>query len=90
MEQKEIDLNIQIFANEKNVQVEQIEVIPKNELVIGQTYEGNCRNADTALWTGTEFEYYRYKFGDVYKETINHFEDDDGYDVFVPMKIKDK
>ena len=25
------------------------------------------------------------KFGSVFKETINHFEDDNGYDLFVPI-----
>ena len=25
----------------------------------------------------------------IYEEEINHFEDDDGYDLFVPLKLKD-
>ena len=60
--------------------------IPKNKLEVGATYIGDCRNASEAIWNGEEFEYIRYKFGTSYKETINHFEDDDGYDVFVPIK----
>jgi hypothetical protein len=32
------------------------------------------------------FEYKRYKFGFYYDEDINHYEDDDGYDVFVPFE----
>ena len=63
--------------------------IPKKDLVIGTTYTGSCRNSDEATWLGDKFEYIRYKFGTQYKETINHFEDDDGYDLFVPLSIKD-
>lgn len=60
--------------------------IPKDRLVKGKTYFGNCRNSNTATWNGNEFEYERYKFGSSFNETINHFEDDDGYDLFVPIR----
>lgn len=60
--------------------------IPKNKLEIGETYLGNCRNTETALWNGTHFVYKRTKFNYTYDETINHFEDDNGYDLFVPLK----
>ena len=60
--------------------------IPKDKLVIGKTYFGSCRNADTAKWLGDRFEYTRHKFGYSYKERINHFEDDDGNDLFVPIR----
>ena len=33
-------------------------------------------------------EYDRYKFGFTFKEKINHFEDDNGYDLFVPLREK--
>ena len=59
--------------------------IPKRKLRVGVTYIGSCRNADEAVWNGRKFEYRRYKFGEWYDDTINHFEDDDGYDVFVPI-----
>jgi hypothetical protein len=62
--------------------------IPKDKLVIGKTYIGHCRNADEAVWLGDKFEYNRTKFGCTFKEEINHFEDDDGYDLFVPLKEK--
>lgn len=62
--------------------------IPKDELVSGKTYIGDCRNATEAIWNGKEFTYMRTKFGNTYPETINHFQDDDGYDVFVPIKLK--
>lgn len=61
--------------------------IPKKDLVVGHTYEGDCRNAQTAVWKENgRFEYQRTKFGCTYPEEINHFEDDNGYDVFVPIK----
>ena len=60
--------------------------IPKDKLIKGKTYFGSCRNADTAVWLGDKFEYIRYKFGDFYPEKINHFEDDDCFDLFVPIR----
>lgn len=63
--------------------------IPKDKLVKGKTYIGTCRNATEAIWLGDKFEYIRYKFGYTYPEKINHFQDDDGYDVFVPLKEKE-
>lgn len=60
--------------------------IPKKDLVVGAKYLGTCRNTDTAIWNGTVFEYQRYKFGTYFDDKINHFEDDDGYDLFVPVK----
>lgn len=62
--------------------------IPKKDLVIGKTYIGSCRNASEAVWLGEQFEYDRYKFGFTFKEKINHFEDDNGYDLFVPLYEK--
>lgn len=60
--------------------------IPKSKLKVGKTYLGACRNAEKAVWRGKFFVYKRYKFGMWYEEEINHFEDDDGYDLFVPIK----
>jgi hypothetical protein len=62
--------------------------IPKNKLIVGKTYIGACRNATEALWSGTKFYYDRHKFNTTFKEEINHFEDDDGYDLFVPIELK--
>jgi hypothetical protein len=62
--------------------------IPKKDLIVGKTYIGHCRNAGEAVWLGDKFEYDRYKFGCTFKETINHFEDDNGFDLFVPLKLK--
>lgn len=63
--------------------------IPKKDLIVGKTYLGDCRNASEAIWNGKVFIYKRNKFGFIYEEEINHFEDDDGYDLFVPLKLKD-
>ena len=64
--------------------------IPKDALVDKHTYLGNCRNAHKAVWhaglDGGVFVYERTKFGCTYPEEINHFQDDNGYDVFVPIK----
>lgn len=60
--------------------------IPKDKLIVGKTYIGNCRNAGKAIWKGEYFEYERCKFGTYYTERINHFQDDNGYDLFVPIK----
>ena len=62
--------------------------IPKKDLIVGETYIGDCRNASEAIWNGKVFVYKRNKFGYIYEEEINHFEDDDGYDLFVPIKLK--
>ena len=64
--------------------------IPKDQLEVGATYLGECRNADEAVWNGEKFIYQRHKFGYTYDETINHFQDDDGYDLFVPIRKLDK
>ena len=63
--------------------------IPKKELIVGRTYIGECRNASEAVWNGEVFIYQRHKFHLVYPEEINHFEDDDGSDLFVPIKLKE-
>ena len=61
--------------------------IPKDKLIVGKTYIGSCRNSGKATWTGEEFEYERHKLGTTYTDAVNHFQDDDGYDLFVPIKL---
>lgn len=63
--------------------------IPKEDLVVGETYIGSCRNAHEAVWNGKEFIYKRTKFGSTFNESIKHFQDDDGCDIFIPIKIKE-
>lgn len=64
--------------------------IPKADLVEGQWYKGECRNADEAQWKEDAFYYTRHKFGFSYIESIPHPEDDHGYDVFFPFQKIDK
>ena len=63
-------------------------MIPKKDLVSGRSYIGSCRNANIAEWDGKKqvFYYLRTKFGDTFAESIKHPEDDDGYDIFVPVE----
>lgn len=62
--------------------------IPKKDLIAGETYIGECRNATEAIWNGEQFVYKRTKFGTTFDESINHFEDDNGFDLFVPIRKK--
>ena len=93
MTEREINNRILFFCvsyNEEyhaDLKPEQCTLLYKKDLEVGQEYWGYCRNSDKAIWTGKEFEYKRYKFGSYYTDTINHFEDDDGYDLFVPVAI---
>ena len=61
--------------------------IPKKDLVVGQIYIGDHRRTNCAKWTGENFVYRRYKFGSVYDDYCNHFEDDDGFALFVPIRL---
>lgn len=60
--------------------------IPKNKLEINRYYLGHCRNASVAMWDGNVFWYMRTKFAHIFAEDINHFEDDNGFDLFVPIR----
>jgi hypothetical protein len=60
--------------------------IPKSELEVGQDYIGDCRNSSIATWNGKVFVYQREKYGTTFSESINHFEDDNGFDLFVPLR----
>jgi hypothetical protein len=73
MEQFHIDKLIQCGA------------IPKEKLEIGKYYYGKCRNSTVAYWDGKIFKYKRFKFGSYYNDEINHFQDDNRYDLFVPL-----
>jgi len=63
--------------------------IPKDKLVDGATYLGHCRNSDRATWDAEAgvFRYIRKKFGFEFQEDIFHPDDDDVYDVFIPLQI---
>lgn len=66
-------------------------MIAKRDLVDGATYIGFCRNSTEAVWhvDKQRFTYMRTKFRDTFPEDINHPEDDDGFDLFVPIKLRD-
>jgi hypothetical protein len=61
--------------------------IPKMELIENQPYIGNHRNAQVAKWNGQRFVYRRTKWNHVYDDECNHFEDDDGFALFVPIGL---
>jgi hypothetical protein len=63
--------------------------IPKKDLINDQIYIGNHRRCTVARWNRikNKFEYWRYKFGMWFIDDCNHFEDDDGYALFVPIKL---
>ena len=87
-------IHLPLFNNEEEesfVQEELIKrgVIPLDKLEVRKTYLGSCRNAHEAVWNGEKFVYQRYKFGFTYPEEINHFQNDDGYDLFIPVKVKE-
>jgi hypothetical protein len=62
--------------------------IPKADLVDNQFYFGDYRNANVGKWLAEKnvFEHWRYKFGFRVDE-CNHFEDDDGFALFVPIRL---
>lgn len=61
-------------------------IIRKQNLRKNTYYFGTCRNAEVAFWNGYEFTYMRTKFGSIFPENIKHMEDDNNYDVFIPLK----
>lgn len=101
MTQEELNKKIEIYAIEvlskktinkiHNLDIyikEHFKPIPRNKLIVDKKYKGYCRNTNEATWNGKEFVYDRYKFGSTFKDTINHYEDDDGYDLFIPIIFK--
>jgi hypothetical protein len=63
--------------------------IPKIDLVDGQVYIGNHRRCIAGKWNATlnKFEYNRDKWGGMIPDDCNHFEDDNGFALFVPIKL---
>lgn len=60
-------------------------MIPKRDLKAGDYYIGRCRNANVARWDGEQFHHWRQKFGRLFVETIKHPDDEQAFDVFVPV-----
>lgn len=63
-------------------------MVKKADLKDGTYYYGTCRNACVARWDAAKglFTYMRTKFGNVFPETISHPEDDNGFDLFMPVE----
>lgn len=61
--------------------------IRKSELKDGQWYYGDFRNSHFGRWNQSKqvFEYINYSFGHYWDE-CNHFEDDDRFALFVPLR----
>lgn len=57
--------------------------IPKKDLEIGAYYLGRNRNTKIAQWDGNEFIFLREM---KYIEKCFHFEDDNGFALFTPLK----
>jgi hypothetical protein len=68
-------------------QANEFGMIQKKDLKDKTYYYGRCRNARVAMWDAEKevFWYMRTKFGSVFKEDINHPEDDNEYDLFIPI-----
>ena len=62
--------------------------IPKKDLIDNGYYIGRCRNGKVAQWDAEteKFTYMRTKFKYTFPETIEHFEDNTLFDLFVPIK----
>lgn len=63
-------------------------MIEKRNLEGWAYYKGSCRNSSIAMWDPNfeKFIYLRTKFGDTFADQSNHPEDDEGYDVFIPIE----
>ena len=63
--------------------------ISKKDLIDGQVYIGAHRRCKIARWNENinKFEYIRHKFNYTYIDTCNHFENDNGFALFVPINI---
>lgn len=61
-------------------------MIAKEDLVVGASYRGHCRNTQVAMWNGKKFEYIRRKFAFEYLEEISYPTDDPVFDVFYPYE----
>lgn len=62
--------------------------IPKEKLVDGVWYYGEYRNSNYGKWNANKqkFGLWRHKFGWMWDD-CNHFQDDDGFALFVPLRI---
>lgn len=63
-------------------------MLRKSDLEDGAYYRGYCRHATVAMWSAEKncFIYMRQKFERRFPDEINHPEDDNGFDLFVPLE----
>lgn len=62
--------------------------IAKKDLIDGATYRGKTRNATIAMWDEKKANFIHYRTDFVrYRDVVNHFEDDNGFALFVPIKL---
>lgn len=62
--------------------------IAKEDLISGAWYIGQSRSTNIAQWFPYGgFHFIRYKMNGKYVDNIPHFEDDRGYDLFIPFKL---
>lgn len=62
--------------------------ISKDKLKGDQWYYGDYRNSEFGKWNSEEQKFYiiRTKFGNYFWDNCNHFQDDDRYALFVPLR----
>ena len=60
-------------------------MIPKKDLIKDYYYAGKCRNANIARWNGEHFTHWREKFGNVFLEDIEYWEEGHLFDEFIPI-----
>lgn len=63
-------------------------MLHKHDLENGAYYRGYCRQATVAMWSAEKncFIYMRQKFELRFPDEINHPEDDNGFDLFIPLE----
>ena len=63
--------------------------IPKKDLIDGQVYIGRHRRCIAGKWNASiqHFLYNREKWGGTITDDCRHFEDDDGFALFVPIRL---
>jgi len=63
--------------------------IPKVDLKDGEFYLGDHRRCKIGKWVAdmNVFVYWRTKMGYYFIDKCNHFEDDDGFALFTPIKV---
>lgn len=79
----------EVWASFYVVKLIEAGAIPKSLLKDREYYIGDHRRAQVAQWLADEnrFVYMRRKFDQVFEDKCNHFEDDDGFSLFVPIAV---